>query len=231
MEAAEPAEATGAGAAGAPETSETSETPQTAGAEEGARTAGRGAKGPDELRQQIAQTRQQLGDTVEELAAKADVRGRARARGAELKGKASGAGHAVQDKAARAGHAVQEVPRPVRTTATAALVAGAGAVVAAGMLRRRPHGHRYLTGHRQLTGRHALVGRRHTSALKRAIGRGGTSGFGLGRMGLHRKHGLRAMRLRGAKGLGRIVPRRSGGLADALGARRTSGLRGAVGRH
>ncbi|WP_338898960.1 DUF3618 domain-containing protein [Streptomyces sp. TG1A-60] len=35
-----------------------------------------GAKGPDELRRQIEQTRAQLGDTVEELAAKADVKAR-----------------------------------------------------------------------------------------------------------------------------------------------------------
>ncbi|WSG26176.1 DUF3618 domain-containing protein [Streptomyces europaeiscabiei] len=35
-----------------------------------------GAKGPDELRRQIEVTRAQLGDTVEELAAKADVRAR-----------------------------------------------------------------------------------------------------------------------------------------------------------
>ncbi|WP_189783675.1 DUF3618 domain-containing protein [Streptomyces capitiformicae] len=39
-----------------------------------------GAKGPDELRRQIEITRSRLGDTVEELAAKADVKGRARAR-------------------------------------------------------------------------------------------------------------------------------------------------------
>ncbi|MBX9393420.1 DUF3618 domain-containing protein [Streptomyces sp. TRM72054] len=81
-------------------------------------TRGSGAKGPDELRRQIAQTRSQLGDTIEELAAKADVKGRARARGADLKdkagamtvqlrGSAAHAGHAVQGKAAQAGHAVQ----------------------------------------------------------------------------------------------------------------------------
>ncbi|MGW3423278.1 DUF3618 domain-containing protein [Streptomyces phaeochromogenes] len=156
-----------------------------------------GAKGPDELRRQIQETRGQLGDTVEELAAKADVKGRARARSAELKGKASEAGHVVQDKAAQAGHVVQDkateaghavqgkaveaghvvqdkavqaghavqdkatraghvvqdnVPRPVRTAVTNAvqagkrhpgpvLIAGAGAVVAAGLLRRRHNGH------------------------------------------------------------------------------------------
>ena len=35
-----------------------------------------GAKGPDELRRQIEVTRAQLGDTVEDLAAKADVKAR-----------------------------------------------------------------------------------------------------------------------------------------------------------
>jgi len=44
------------------------------------RTGPTGAKGPDELRRQIEQTRSQLGETVEELAEKMDVKGRARAR-------------------------------------------------------------------------------------------------------------------------------------------------------
>ncbi|MDX6361009.1 DUF3618 domain-containing protein [Streptomyces sp. NPDC058274] len=123
-----------------------------------------GAKGPEELRRQIEETRSQLGDTVEELAAKADVKARARARAADLKDKAGAmtvqvkstaalAGHTVQDKASQAGHAVQDtVPGPVRTAATnvvraglrhprPVLIAGAGAVVAAGLLRRRHNGH------------------------------------------------------------------------------------------
>jgi hypothetical protein len=88
-----------------------------------------GAKGPEELRQQIERTRTQLGNTVEELAGKTDVKGRARARAADLRdkagamtvqlrssaaqaghavqGRASKAGHTVQGKAAKAGHAVQ----------------------------------------------------------------------------------------------------------------------------
>ncbi|MFF9621019.1 DUF3618 domain-containing protein [Streptomyces griseosporeus] len=79
----------------------------------------RGAKGPDELRRQIAETRSQLGSTVEELAAKADVRGRAKARAADLRDKAGAltvqlrstaaqAGHSVQGRATKAGHTVQE---------------------------------------------------------------------------------------------------------------------------
>jgi uncharacterized protein DUF3618 len=43
---------------------------------------------PDVLREEIAQTREELGDTVEALAAKADVKGRARDRAEELKAQA-----------------------------------------------------------------------------------------------------------------------------------------------
>ncbi|MFI7411509.1 DUF3618 domain-containing protein [Streptomyces sp. NPDC049627] len=78
-----------------------------------------GAKGPDELRRQIERTRKQLGDTVEELAGKADVKGRARARAADLRDKAGAmtvqlrstaahAGHTAQDRATRAGHTLQD---------------------------------------------------------------------------------------------------------------------------
>jgi hypothetical protein len=41
-----------------------------------------------ELRQEIERTREQLGETVEQLAAKTDVQGRARAKAAELAGRA-----------------------------------------------------------------------------------------------------------------------------------------------
>ncbi|MES4892495.1 DUF3618 domain-containing protein [Streptomyces sp. NPDC096012] len=87
-------------------------------------THGSGAKGPDELRQQIEQTRSQLGETVAQLVGKADVKGRARARAADLRDKAGAmtvqlresathAGHAVQGTAARTGHAMQH--RAART--------------------------------------------------------------------------------------------------------------------
>ncbi|MFF9091173.1 DUF3618 domain-containing protein [Streptomyces sp. NPDC014991] len=81
---------------------------------------GSGAKGPDELRQQIGHTtRSRLGDTVAQLADRADVKGRARARAADLRDKAGAmtvqlresaahAGHGVQGRAARAGHQVQD---------------------------------------------------------------------------------------------------------------------------
>ncbi|MEU8030629.1 DUF3618 domain-containing protein [Streptomyces sp. NPDC049099] len=77
-----------------------------------------GAKGPDELRQQIEHTRHQLGHTVAQLVGKADVKERARVRAADLKDKAGAmtvqlrasaahAGHGVQGRAAQAGHMVQ----------------------------------------------------------------------------------------------------------------------------
>ena len=44
-----------------------------------------GDKSPEELRSDIAQTREELGDTVEALAAKTDVKARARERVEELK--------------------------------------------------------------------------------------------------------------------------------------------------
>ncbi|MER6984639.1 DUF3618 domain-containing protein [Streptomyces carpinensis] len=93
-------------------------TDRTQGADGGSRRA-LGAKGPDELRAQIEQTRNRLGDTVEELAAKADVRGRAKARAADLRDRAGAmtvqlrstavhAGHRAQEKATLAGHKAQE---------------------------------------------------------------------------------------------------------------------------
>jgi hypothetical protein len=78
-----------------------------------------GAKGPDELRQQIEHTRSRLGDTVTQLVSRAEMKDRARVRAADLRDKAgamtvqlragaSQAGHGVQDRAAKAGHLVQE---------------------------------------------------------------------------------------------------------------------------
>jgi ElaB/YqjD/DUF883 family membrane-anchored ribosome-binding protein len=48
-------------------------------------------KTPEELREEIAETRQELGDTVEALAEKSDVKGQATARAAAIK-------QAAQDK-------------------------------------------------------------------------------------------------------------------------------------
>ncbi|WP_031047966.1 DUF3618 domain-containing protein [Streptomyces sp. NRRL F-5650] len=116
-----------------------------------------GAKGPDELRRQIEQTRGELGDTVEELAGKADVKGRAKARAAALRDRAGAmtghlrgsAGHAGSDgsavRADRAGTASGRARGAVRAGLghpRAVLVAGAaaGVAVAASLARRHRHG-------------------------------------------------------------------------------------------
>jgi hypothetical protein len=84
-----------------------------------------GAKGPDELRRQIEETRGALGDTVEELAGKADVKGRARARAEDLRDRAGAVSVQLRSTAVRAGER-QRVPLVVAGV-------GAGAVVAAGV--------------------------------------------------------------------------------------------------
>ncbi|WP_328441256.1 DUF3618 domain-containing protein [Streptomyces sp. NBC_00444] len=108
---------------------------------------GGGAKGPDELRQQLEHARGRLGRTVEELADKAHLKTRA----ADLKDKAGAMTVQLRSSASKAGHTVEHnVPRPVANVVQAGLrhprpvvVAGAaaGAVVAAGLLRRRHNGH------------------------------------------------------------------------------------------
>ncbi|MDQ0786286.1 hypothetical protein QFZ64_001783 [Streptomyces sp. B3I8] len=84
-----------------------------------------GAKGPDELRLQIEETRGKLGDTVEELAGKVDVKGRARARAEDLRDRAGAVTVQLRSTAARVGER-QRVPLVVAGV-------GAGAVVAAGV--------------------------------------------------------------------------------------------------
>jgi hypothetical protein len=105
---------------------------RTPGDAEGPQGRPTGAKGPDELRAQIAETRGRLGDTVEELAAKADVKARARAQVAELKGTATHAAHSVQER-------VPQVPHVPRAVVLGGV--GVGVAVAAGWMVKRRHGH------------------------------------------------------------------------------------------
>ncbi|MEV5936954.1 DUF3618 domain-containing protein [Streptomyces sp. NPDC052079] len=100
-------------------------------AEAGRAAPGRGAKGPDELRRQIEQTRHELGDTVEELAGKMDVKGRAKARADDLRDRAGAMTVQMRSSAAHAGQAGMRYRKP-------ALIAGAvvAAVVGAVMVRR-----------------------------------------------------------------------------------------------
>ncbi|MCS0603251.1 DUF3618 domain-containing protein [Streptomyces sp. LP11] len=96
---------------------------------------GSGAKGPDELRQQIEQTRHQLGDTVSQLVDRVDVKGRARARAADLKDKAGAMTVQLRTSAAHAGHTVQHRAIPRRGGSTAPV---AVPQVVRGDARRRP---------------------------------------------------------------------------------------------
>jgi hypothetical protein len=62
-------------------------------------TAGSRPSQEEALAEEIEQTRQQLGETVEALAAKADVKGRAQHRAAEVKDSLRGKARAAGDKA------------------------------------------------------------------------------------------------------------------------------------
>ncbi|MPY64991.1 DUF3618 domain-containing protein [Streptomyces spongiae] len=131
----------------------------TSGGSTGSRRSA-GAKGPDELRQQIAMTRHQLGDTVEELVSKTDVKARARAQVAELKGSASHAAHSVRERVPRVsrGRKPARVPRAVVLGGVGVGVAAAAAGVVAWRQYNAP---RVL-----LSGR-----RRSSAALRRDVSR------------------------------------------------------------
>jgi len=63
--------------------------------------------GVEDLQADIAQTRQELGETVEALTAKMDVKERTRQKAAETKERVVDRAHAVQHAAADKAHAVQ----------------------------------------------------------------------------------------------------------------------------
>ncbi|MGW6275315.1 MULTISPECIES: DUF3618 domain-containing protein [unclassified Streptomyces] len=80
---------------------------------------------PGELRAKVEQTRQDLGETVEALAAKADVKARAQEKAIEIKGqtatKAAELGGQAVAKATEAAHALQDkVPDQVKDKAVVA---------------------------------------------------------------------------------------------------------------
>ncbi|WP_399121031.1 DUF3618 domain-containing protein [Streptomyces sp. KM273126] len=103
------------------------------------------------MRQQIAMTRHQLGDTVEELVAKTDVKARARAQVAELRGSASHAAHSVRER----------VPRVRRVVVIGGVGAGVAAAAVGGVVWRQREASRAV-----MCGR-----RRSVSALRRDVAR------------------------------------------------------------
>ncbi|MDQ1012763.1 hypothetical protein QFZ82_007248 [Streptomyces sp. V4I23] len=88
-----------------------------------------GRPGLQELRAQVEHSREELGRTVEELAARTDVKARARRSATEAK----------QHMAAKTGHAKEQVAATVGTPRgkAASLAAGAAAVLVLLMLARR----------------------------------------------------------------------------------------------
>ena len=87
--------------------------------------AGGGQPDPDQLREEIAQTREQLGETVEALAAKADVKAQAKERVEEGKEQAKA-------KVAEVGGQVRE-----RQSAVMAIAGGCAALLLLIWLLRR----------------------------------------------------------------------------------------------
>jgi len=80
---------------------------------------------PQQLAEEIKRTREQLGETVEQLAAKADVKARAQDKASQLTGRLKGkAGQARQQAAVAAARISKVTPEPVReATAKAAATA------------------------------------------------------------------------------------------------------------
>jgi hypothetical protein len=108
-------------------------------------TAAAPPDGPEELKQEIERTREQLGETVAALAARADVKAQARAKVSQATGRLrSRAAQARQQAAAAADRLSKVTPDPVQRVAVKAgaagrqrrvqLVTAAGAVVLAWLL-------------------------------------------------------------------------------------------------
>lgn len=85
-----------------------------------------------EIQQEIERTREHLGDTVEELAARADVRARARAKAAEMKDRAAGAAAQLRER----GLPLTSSGRHARRWPVAAAAAGA-VIIGSVLIRRR----------------------------------------------------------------------------------------------
>lgn len=91
----------------------------------------------EELRMRVEATRQGLGETVQALAAKADVKARAREKSTAVRHqvaeKTAHVGAQLREKATHAAHAVQDrTPEPVRGKAAAATEQVRGKTAAAG---------------------------------------------------------------------------------------------------
>jgi len=85
-----------------------------------------------EIQQEIDRTRERLGETVDELAAKADVKARTQAKAAEMKAKAQGKAAEMKAKATEVSGQVRRSPVVQRRWPVAA--AAAASIVLVGSL-------------------------------------------------------------------------------------------------
>ena len=90
-----------------------------------------------EIQQEIERTRERLGATVDELAAKADVKARTRARAAEMKGRATEMKAKAQGKAADMSGQLRQNQLVQRRWPLAAAAAGAVIIGSVLVWRRR----------------------------------------------------------------------------------------------
>jgi hypothetical protein len=96
-----------------------------------------GGAGVDDVRADIERTRQQLGETVGALAAKADVKARARQKASEARDQAAGRlSHLRKRAAARAGQATASGWQHNRAALAAAAASAAFTLVAVMLWRR-----------------------------------------------------------------------------------------------
>ncbi|MFC9266366.1 DUF3618 domain-containing protein [Streptomyces zhihengii] len=106
------------------------------------------APGPDELREQVQGTREELGITLEALAGKADVKTQAQEKADAARARVRDLAHDAQEKAAGVLHTAHDrTPEPVRRHAARAgaaarqrqglLIVGAASLALAVLLSRR----------------------------------------------------------------------------------------------
>jgi hypothetical protein len=130
----------------------------------------------ESARARVEQARERLGETVEELAAKTDVKARARERAAHAKARAGRTAHQVQDTASRTVHLVQDKTlEPVRSAAVKAAGTGRrhpGPLIAAAGL-----GGAALGAAAALKAAHRTRGKAARRAVRRARVRGGPGKF------------------------------------------------------
>ncbi|TDC65472.1 DUF3618 domain-containing protein [Actinomadura sp. GC306] len=104
--------------------------------------------GTEELRQEVDRARNDLGDTVEQLAAKADVKAVARQKADEAKSRMRDTAAQAQERAKEATARVKEAGGSDSAKRGGMLIAGAGAVALTAVLVRRRRASRARVGSR-----------------------------------------------------------------------------------